>query len=126
MILLLAREYLAESLQKRYHRVKARNATRWCSAGQTFGDDVERFECWRVCWIPDPGVDVDNFAETSETLPKSEAQSATPMKSASEKKSSPYGSTPSKINPTWHDMRSVTREMKAVMIVGTVLRMSKI
>jgi len=62
------------------------------------------FECWRVCWIPEADVDVDNIAETSEPLPKFEARFITPKKSASEKKSSPPGRTPSKTNPVLHDI----------------------
>eukprot|EP00977_Amphora_coffeiformis_P029647 scaffold42123_cov221-Amphora_coffeaeformis.AAC.2 len=31
------------------------------------------FDCWRACWIPEADVDVDSIAETTESLPKSEA-----------------------------------------------------
>jgi hypothetical protein len=82
---------------------------------------VTTFEAWRVCWIPQNDADVDAIAKTLESLPTMTAQLMTPTKrgcatgndpvqvddkeeTASAKKTSPPGLTPSKANPMVHDI----------------------
>jgi len=87
------------------------------------------FECWRVCWIPEADVDVDNIAETSESLPSKSEAFTTPKKSAPEKKSSPLGRTPSKTNPVLHDIveeDEISEEEGESNDDDRVLHMSKI
>jgi hypothetical protein len=79
------------------------------------------FEAWRVCWIPQNDADVDATAKTHESLCTMGTQLTTPTKrrdatgndpgqvdeneeSASAKKTSPPGLTPSKANPMLHDI----------------------
>ena len=80
------------------------------------------FEAWRVCWIPQNDADVDAIAMFPEVLPTMVTQLTTPTKptyaatendpgqvdekeeTASAKKTSPPGLTPSKANPMLHDI----------------------
>jgi hypothetical protein len=82
---------------------------------------VATFEAWRVCWIPQDDADVDAIAKTHESLPTMAAHLMTPTKrgcatgndpvqvdeneeTASAKKTSPPGLSPSKANPMVHDI----------------------